>query len=137
MAKMKWRKAPESLVRRFDEVLPGDPSVERRSMFGYPCAFISGNMFSGLYQESFILRLAEDKRAKLLAKPGAAVFEPVPGRPMKEYVVVPPNVLADDAAVRGWLRDSMDYVSSLPPKQKKAKKASPAQKSARSGAKRR
>jgi TfoX/Sxy family transcriptional regulator of competence genes len=128
MPKMKWRKAPESLIRRFDEVLPDNPAVERRSMFGYPCAFINGNMFCGLYQESFIVRLADDERAKFLTRPGAAVFEPMPGRPMKQYVVVPPSVLADDTAIRGSLQDSVDYVSSLPKKEKKAKKPSRGQK---------
>jgi TfoX/Sxy family transcriptional regulator of competence genes len=122
MAKMKWRKAPATLIARFDQVLPTDPAVERRSMFGYPCAFINGNMFSGLYQESFIVRLGDDKRAKLLALPGATVFEPVPGRPMKQYVVVPPDVVASDAAIKRWLRDSIAHVSSLAPKPKKAPK---------------
>jgi TfoX/Sxy family transcriptional regulator of competence genes len=129
MAKMKWRKAPESLIRRFDEVLPDDPAVQRRSMFGYPCAFINGNMFCGLYQESFIVRLPDDERARFLTRPGATVFEPMPGRPMKQYVVVPPNVLADDTAIRGSLRNSVDYVSSLPKKEKKAKKPSAGPKS--------
>jgi TfoX/Sxy family transcriptional regulator of competence genes len=123
MAAMKWKKSPESLVERFDEVVPKDPSVERRSMFGYPCAFLGGHMFCGLFQDHFILRLPDPDRAKFLKEKGAAIFEPMPGRPMKEYVLVPPTVLDGDSALAPWLRLSRDYVSGLPPKAKKPKKA--------------
>jgi TfoX/Sxy family transcriptional regulator of competence genes len=124
MAKMTWKKSPEGLVERFGEVVPKDPSIERRSMFGYPCAFLGGHMFCGLFQDHFILRLPDVERAKFLKEPGAKIFEPMPGRPMKEYVVVPPAVLGNDSALEPWLRVSREYVSGLPPKAKKPKKAS-------------
>jgi len=38
---MAWRKSPEPLIQLFDEALPDDPLIERRKMFGYPCAFIN------------------------------------------------------------------------------------------------
>jgi hypothetical protein len=85
-------------------------------MFGYPCAFLNGNMFCGLYREHFILRLPGPVRVKFLAQPGATVFEPMPGRPMKEYVVVPSPVLASDSAIRVWLREARAYVAGMPPK---------------------
>ena len=121
MPKMTWKKAPEGLVERFDEVLLKEPGVERRSMFGYPCAFLGGHMFCGLFQDHFILRLPETERTKFLAEKGAAIFEPMPGRPMKEYVLVPPQVLGNDSALAPWLRVSREYVSGLPPKAKKPK----------------
>jgi TfoX/Sxy family transcriptional regulator of competence genes len=122
MTEMKWMKSPASLVERFGQVVPKDPSVERRSMFGYPCAFLNGHMFCGLYQDHFILRLPEAERTTFLKQAGAKVFEPMPGRPMKEYVLVPPAVLINDATLQRWLRDSVDYVAGLPPKEKKPKK---------------
>jgi TfoX/Sxy family transcriptional regulator of competence genes len=123
MPKMTWKKSPDSLVQRFNEVVPQDAAVERRSMFGYPCAFLGGHMFCGLFQDHFILRLSEAERIKFLKEKGAAIFEPTPGRPMKEYVLVPPRVLDSDSALQPWLRLSHDYVSGLPPKAKKPKKA--------------
>jgi TfoX/Sxy family transcriptional regulator of competence genes len=118
---MAWKKASAELVATFNSVLPGPPA-EPRQMFGYPCAFVNGNMFMGLHEERMILRLAEDDRKRLLGVRGASVFEPMQGRPMKEYVVVPASVLGDDGALRGWVSQSLGYASSLPKKKKKASK---------------
>jgi TfoX/Sxy family transcriptional regulator of competence genes len=123
MPKMTWKKSPESLVERFAAVLPDHPSIERRSMFGYPAAFLNGNMFCGLYQDHFILRLPEAERIEFLKLPGAKTFEPMRGRPMKEYVDVPAAVLANDSELQSWIRVSRAYVSGLPAKSKEAKGA--------------
>jgi TfoX/Sxy family transcriptional regulator of competence genes len=68
---MSWRKSTDALKDLFLRTLPDDPRVERRSMFGYPCAFAGGSMFAGLHQENLIVRLGEVERAELLAKPPA------------------------------------------------------------------
>jgi TfoX/Sxy family transcriptional regulator of competence genes len=112
-----WRKSPPELIAFFDDVLPDDPRVERRKMFGYPCAFAGGNMFTGLHQESMIVRLGEADREKLLRENGAARFEPMSGRPMREYVALPPTMAAKDA--RAWVARSLDYAASLPAKKAK------------------
>ncbi len=117
MAHMAWKKASPELVATFESVLPGAPA-EPRKMFGYPCAFVNGNMFMGLHEERLILRLGDDERAKLLAVKGAVTFEPMKGRPMREYVVVPPSVLKDGAALRGWVKKSLAFAESLPKKTK-------------------
>jgi len=128
MAATKWKKAPEGLVQRFGQVLPNDPEIERRSMFGYPCAFFHGHMFCGLFEDQFIVRLPDAERNVFLKQPGAKVFEPMPGRPMKEYVLVPQAVVEREALLGGWLRQSLDYVGGLPPRVKKAKKVPHARK---------
>ncbi len=116
---MKWRKSPEALERRFAELVPEDPRVSRRQMFGYPCAFVAGNLFMGLHQEAMILRLSEDDRATFLGLGGAAIFEPMPGRPMREYVVVPPPLLDRTATLSRWIRRALDYAASVPSKKTK------------------
>ena len=113
---MAWRKSPPELIAAFDAALPADRRVQRRTMFGYPCAFTGGNMFTGLHQENLIVRLPEGERARLLREPGAAVFEPMPGRQMKEYVTVPPELVEDREALRGWMTTALDYAASLPAK---------------------
>jgi TfoX/Sxy family transcriptional regulator of competence genes len=117
--KMSWRKSPEALVQRFSEIVPSDPRVERRKMFGYPAAFVGRNMFMGLHQENLILRLPEQLRSEFLSIKGASVFEPMPGRPMREYVVVPEPMLADSSALRVWTGRSLEYAASLPSKKAK------------------
>jgi TfoX/Sxy family transcriptional regulator of competence genes len=118
---MQWKKSSPALVELFSRVAPGAPA-EKRQMFGYPAAFVNGNMFIGLHQDDFILRLPDDARADLLKKKGAHVFEPMPGRPMKEYIVAPSSLIKDEDELRRWIGRSLQYASSLQPK-KKAKSA--------------
>ena len=109
---MKWRKSPDSLVQAFDHSLPVVDGVERGAMFGYPCAFYHGHLFCGLHQESIIVLLPEVRRDALVAE-GASVFEPMPGRAMKEYVVVPAEIVAGPS--RGFgalLSDALAHASS-------------------------
>jgi TfoX/Sxy family transcriptional regulator of competence genes len=119
---MAWTKSSESLVNLFDEVLPDAPGVERRQMFGYPCAFVNGNMFMGLHQDNMILRLATDDREAFIATYGTELFDPMGGRPMKEYPVVPAAMFKDHALLREWIGKSLIYGSSLPKKEKKPRK---------------
>jgi len=114
---MKWRKSPPELIALFAEIMPGPPA-EPRQMFGYPAGFVNGNMFGGLYQDSLVLRLSDGDRAAFLALPGARVFEPMPGRPMREYVVAPPALLARKPELRDWIGRALKYGASLAPKKK-------------------
>ena len=118
----KWRPAPPDLVERFQTALSGIPGAEPRKMFGYPCAFVNGQMFTGLHQENLILRLSEADRREFLAMPGAKIFEPMPGRAMKEYAQATQEVIASPADLAAWMKRAFAYASSLPPKAKKAKK---------------
>jgi len=122
-AKNRWRPAPAELIARFDEALSSVPDAERRQMFGYPCSFINGQMFAGLHQENMILRLSQEDRAQFLQIDQARPFEPMPGRTMKEYVVVPPSVLDSKSQLSKWLEKASAYARSLPPKTRKAKSA--------------
>ena len=116
---MKWRKPPAELVDLFLSLVPDDPEVDVRAMFGTPCFFCHGNMFAGVHQESLIVRLGDDERAALLALPGARRFEPMPGRPMREYACVPDAMLSDREALEAWLARALAYALTLPAKQKK------------------
>ena len=121
MAESKWRKAPQSLIDTFEAVMPGPPEVERRKMFGYPTCFVNGNLMGGLHQSDMILRLPEGDREALLAE-GGRPFEPMAGRPMREYVVAPEAMLDDHSRLQDWIAKSLAYASSLPPKERKPRK---------------
>jgi TfoX/Sxy family transcriptional regulator of competence genes len=118
---MAWEKAPRALVELFAESLPDDPRIERRKMFGYPAIFVHGNMCAGLFGDGMFARLSSTDRAALPG--GGAPFEPMPGRPMKDYALVPDDVLADEEALAAVLARAVEFTASLPPKEKKAKKA--------------
>lgn len=123
----KWHPAPEKLVRIFDKALQSMPEAQLRKTFGYPSATFNGNMFTGLHQDKMILRLSPEDRADLIRQ-GARTFEPMPGRPMQEYVVVPKSLLKSDDQLTAWLEKALEYCMSLPPKTSKkgAKKTSKA-----------
>jgi len=47
-----------------------------------------------------MLRLSDEDRAKFLRLPGAKPFEPMAGRPMREYVELPPEVMGSPAVLK-------------------------------------
>ena len=116
---MKWRRPSDEHVDLFLSLVPDDPDAELRRMFGCPCLFLGGNMFAGIHQEDLFVRLSADDRAALLAVAGARQFEPMPGRPMREYVCVPPAMLADQAALEAWVARALANAHALPPKVKR------------------
>jgi TfoX/Sxy family transcriptional regulator of competence genes len=110
-----WKRTPSEIVAAFDKALPASPAVIRRPMFGYASAFVNGNMFAGTFQDAIVVRLAIADRDALLKIKGAAPFEPM-GRPMKEYVVVPPSIAGKPKDLAAWIERAHTYARSLPPK---------------------
>ena len=113
--KAKWKKSPPELIAAFDAAIAGKPGVERRQMFGYPCSFLNGNMLSGLFQDQMMVRLSEADRAKAAREVAAMPFAPG-GRPMREYVVLPAEIVADKRKLGTWLKRAIAYVETLPAK---------------------
>ena len=113
----KWGPASDEWVKVYAKVAAriGD----QRRMFGYPCAFVNGNMLAGLFQTGLFLRLPEPEREEFLRLRGASRFEPMPGRPMREYVTAPADMARHPKVVAEWLRKAYAYTSSLPMKEKK------------------
>lgn len=97
-------------------------------MFSYPSGFINGQMFICTFGSAVMLRLSEEDRAAFLKLPGAAMFEPTPGRPMKQYVRIPDNIWASDKKLDKWITKSMTYAASLPPKKPRTRKKPAAKK---------
>jgi len=118
---MAWTKSPQSLIDLFSESLPDDARIERRKMFGYPAAFVNGNMFAGLFQDQMFARLSPADRAALEAIHGPLPFEPMPGRPMKDYTRTPDEVMADEATAADLLAKALAWSMALPAKVKQAK----------------
>lgn len=117
---MKFAKSPQSLIETFNAVMPGPPA-QARKMFGYPTGFINGNMFMGLFGEQMFLRLPPESREQL-KQTGGKPFEPMPGRPMRDYVVLPPSLISDRDRLTKLIAESFKYSASLPAKRKPAKK---------------
>jgi TfoX/Sxy family transcriptional regulator of competence genes len=110
----------EADKERFRALVPDDPRVEVKPMFGNLGAFVNGNMFMGLFGADIGVKLSEPDQAELRAVGGGS-FGPAE-RPMGGYVSLPVTI-ADDR-VAEWASRALVYVATQPPKQPKTSKKS-------------
>lgn len=115
----KWKKVAPELAERFDACLPRARGVERRQMFGCPCAFVNGNMFTGVHETRLIVRLLEAERMRLIDADGAKPFV-VLGRTMREYVAIEDALGRTPARIAGYMSSAFNYARKLPAKSKAA-----------------
>jgi len=117
------RPAPED-INRFRSLVPGDPMVDVKPMFGNLGAFVNGNMFMGLFGSHIGLKLSPADTETLLAVEGAGPYGP-PERPMGGWVTLPPAFVGT-AEGADWVSRALTHVAGLPPKATRASKASKA-----------
>lgn len=108
-----------ALKERFLATAAKVPGAETRSMFGQYGALIADRMFAGTFEDLLVMRLPEPERLLYMRAFGGRAFEPMPGRPMKEYVAAPADVLHDDATLLAWMKRAAAYTKTLPPKKGK------------------
>jgi len=108
--------SPAALVQAFEDAAQPCRGAVPRKMFGYPAAFINGNMFAGLVRDSMVLRLSDKDRNAFLRLPGAKPFIAMKGRVMRQWAVVPPAMVKNGPRLKTWVRKAFTYGRSLPPK---------------------
>jgi TfoX/Sxy family transcriptional regulator of competence genes len=120
---MPWQRTPPEIAAAFEKAKPSDPAVVSRPMFGYPSVFTNGNHFAGTFQDKIVVRVGKDPSfaAAKTAKP----FEPMPGRAMGGYVVVPDAIVKSPAKLREWIAQAHVYAKTLPAKGPRPGKSSP------------
>jgi TfoX/Sxy family transcriptional regulator of competence genes len=116
---MKMPKPTEQDKEYFRSLMPDDPRVEVKPMFGNLGAFVNGNMFMGLFGSDVGLKLDESDRETLLMEEGAGPFGPQE-RPMGGYATIPAAWRSNPEACELWVMRSFTTVAALPPKKKKA-----------------
>ena len=105
---------------RFRSLVPDDPGVVVKPMFGNLGAFVNGNMFAGLFGSTVGVRVSDDDRTALETVDGIGPFGPE-GRPMGGYVGLPGSWSTDPDKAAEWVARAHAYVSGLPPKAPKAR----------------
>lgn len=113
---MKIPRPDQTSVELFKSLVPEDLHVSVRPMFGNLSAFVNGNMFFGLFGDNLFVRLSPEDQAALLKSKGASYLEPMKGRPMKDYVVIPNSWKSKPETVRAWVSKSLAWSSKLPTK---------------------
>ena len=116
---MEMPKPTDAEKELFRSLVPDDPRVEVKPMFGNLGAFVNGNMFMGLFGADVGVKLPEADREALLREDGAGPFGPAE-RPMGGYVTLPAAWHAAPANAEPWITKALDHIASLRPKVKKA-----------------
>jgi TfoX/Sxy family transcriptional regulator of competence genes len=112
-------KASDAAKELFTSVVPDDPRVVVKPMFGNLGAFVNGNMFAGLFGDRIGVRvLDEGARAELAAIEGAGPFGPE-GRPMGGYVALPAAWANEPERIADEVARAFEAVAALPPKARK------------------
>ena len=73
---MKMPKPSDADKERFHRLVPEDPRVETKPMFGNLGAFVNGNMFMGLLGADVGVKLDDEAMAEVSAMDGAGPFGP-------------------------------------------------------------
>ena len=118
-----WPKKDEVLIERVDGLLSIAP-VSRKNMFGTAAWFLESNdmIFAGAWGEGVMVRIGEQRTSILIASGEAEPFDPMGGKPMREYVYLNGEQIAEDDDLLGWLDEASEFAGSLPPKKQRSRK---------------
>jgi TfoX/Sxy family transcriptional regulator of competence genes len=113
---MPWKKANRDLIGLLEKLMR-NYDCDRRLMFGSPTFFVNGRMFTGVHQDTIILRLSEPDQREISSEyQDVKPFTPMGTQVMKDYVALPVSVANQETVLRHWMDRSFAYSSSLPPK---------------------
>lgn len=115
---MEIPKPSKATVDLFKTLVPNNPNITLRPMFGNISAFVNGNMFFGVFGNDLFIRLGADDQMEFLKKKGASNLEPMKGRPMKDYVIMPQTWRDEPQTMRSWISKSLAWSAKLPAKKK-------------------
>jgi hypothetical protein len=74
---------------------------------------VHGKIFAMLNHGGLVVKVPADRVTELLAYDGITVFEPRPGRRMREWAVIPVPVTTEDVQWPAITAEAFEYVSSL------------------------
>lgn len=97
------------------DALTDFPGLTERKMFGGLCFMLDGNMLCGVHKNGGMFRVGPDNEAAALAVPGSHPMT-MTNRPMKGFVEISYDDLADDNARAQLLRLALEFVTAMPAK---------------------
>jgi TfoX/Sxy family transcriptional regulator of competence genes len=103
------------LAERLQRNLARRKNIEEKKMFGGVGFLLNGNMLVGVWKDSLIVRLGPDESDAALKEPHVKVFN-ITGKPMKGWVLVEAEGVADDDQLKAWIQRAVKFVKTLPRK---------------------
>jgi len=110
---------PDEHFDRAVEPLLDDPRVSRARMFSAWGVKTGERFFGLLWRGRLVAKLPRGRVDALVAAGEGERFEPSPGRPMKEWVVIAPHAADGWAALLGEARA---FVAALPAERRRARR---------------
>jgi len=102
------------LAERIRSELNGIPVVEKK-MFGGVGFLLNGNMAVGVNKDDLIVRVDPEKHSALLKKSHVRPFD-MTGRPMKGWLVVEAAGVKTEKQLHAWVKEGVEFASTLPAK---------------------
>ena len=103
------------LAQRVRELLAPAHYIHERKMFGGLAFMLNGNMCCCVGKGNLMVRTGPDTYEAALARHHTRVCD-FTGRPMRGFVYVEGEALAEESALREWVKAAVDFAGSLPPK---------------------
>lgn len=104
-----------NLAVRVRDALARKRGIQEKKMFGCICFMLNGNALTGVWEDSLIARIGRDEGAAALLQPHVRAFD-ITGRPMRNWVVVGSEGIADDDQLEAWIQRAVKFVVKLPKK---------------------
>jgi TfoX/Sxy family transcriptional regulator of competence genes len=105
----------EGLVERLRDYFEDYPNVLEKRMFGGMCFMMNGNMLCGVVDSHIMLRVGPNQYEDCLKKDNVRLMD-FTGKPLKGFIYVDEDGIAEDEDLRAWVQTAETFVGSLPPK---------------------
>jgi TfoX/Sxy family transcriptional regulator of competence genes len=107
------------MIERVEGTLSSRP-VASRKMFGTTAWFLDANsqMFASVWGDGICVRVGAEAAASLVEAGEASRFDPMGGRPMREYVLIEADEVAEDDQLAAWLDRAAGFASTLAPRKR-------------------
>lgn len=103
------------LAQRIREIMPDNANLREKEMFGGMAFMLNGNMACGVIGDELMVRVGKEAHEQAHAQPHTRSFD-FTGKPMRGWVVVTAEGVAEDKDLQSWVQQGTDYALSLPPK---------------------
>jgi TfoX/Sxy family transcriptional regulator of competence genes len=106
----------EDLANRLRELLADEDAITERKMFGGLAFLCRGNMsVSASRNGGLLARIDPDDTDAALARPHVTLME-MGGRTMDGWITIAPEGLRTKRELAAWVKRSVAFVKTLPPK---------------------
>jgi TfoX/Sxy family transcriptional regulator of competence genes len=107
----------EELAHRLRELLAGEEAISEQRMFGGLAFLHHGNMsVSASSRGGLLVRIDPEETETVLADPHVRMMEMGGRGPMRGWVHVAPEAVRTKRQLQAWVKRSLAYAHSLPPK---------------------